>query len=239
MALSIGILIIGSLYWDTENYRSRWRNQRINRSAQKKVKAPIRYGRRSQTRGDSYTMVISDGPGLEMASYGTAFFVPCRRNTYTIDDIVEEAEFLWSAETNSSTPNGRISANWGCVALALNSACPTRRELGDGWAARVASEQHSDRAKDERSAVTASGLLNISWPEHDDGTPLEADALLATVTRPTLVHGDFPSAKLIAGAWMTEAGRNHVDYFHRNREHKIITFQDEQISQHLGKLALV
>src|SRR5271165_777112 len=110
MSLSIGILIIGSLYWDSD--RQTWRNSRLLMDQALTVRAPIRYGRRSGRRGDTYTMVFS-----RQCKLGQAKVVPCRS---TAGDIVDEAEHLWTAERNAP-PNHRISASWGRVALLSRS----------------------------------------------------------------------------------------------------------------------
>ena len=61
--LLLGVLIIGSLYWDRACHRTNWRRDRLDQCRGRHVRAPIRYGRRSKTRGCSYTMVFSSGLG--------------------------------------------------------------------------------------------------------------------------------------------------------------------------------
>ena len=46
--LGAGILVIGSLFWDTS--RQGWRDERLHMAASEAVTAPIRYGRRSRNR---------------------------------------------------------------------------------------------------------------------------------------------------------------------------------------------
>ena len=57
--LKLGILIVGSLIWDSSDVRGKWRAKRLNVTSRTLVSVPIRYGRRSRSRGDSYTMVFS------------------------------------------------------------------------------------------------------------------------------------------------------------------------------------
>ena len=80
---SLGVLIIGSLYWDN-SIRDKWRRERLDLERRQYVRAPIRYGRRSERRGHSYTMVFS--AGLREADFGTAIAVPCRSR-----DLIAEA----------------------------------------------------------------------------------------------------------------------------------------------------
>lgn len=68
--MRIGILIIGSLYWEMTEYRGNWRENRLDVAGECHVRVPIRYGRRSRNRGWSFTMVVS--PGLSEDMYGQA-----------------------------------------------------------------------------------------------------------------------------------------------------------------------
>lgn len=119
MGVSIGTLIIGSLYWDPEPNRARWRSERLDLAASRNVFAPIRYGRRSDSRGNSYTMVFSEALTRQEPHMGCAIAIPCARPVHSIQALVEEAQHLWAAERTRDSFNGRISADWGRIALAL------------------------------------------------------------------------------------------------------------------------
>ena len=54
--LNVGILIIGSLIWNPELHRERWRSSRLLCKKAIKVAAPIRYGRISKNK--TFTMVL-------------------------------------------------------------------------------------------------------------------------------------------------------------------------------------
>jgi hypothetical protein len=69
-----GILIVGSLLWDPKREREAWRRSRLAIDRSVLVRVPIRYGRRSESRGNTFTMTICIGGGL-----GQAVVVPCRR----------------------------------------------------------------------------------------------------------------------------------------------------------------
>ena len=238
MKIKVGLLIVGSLYWDNQVHRSQWRSERLDVDAQRGVFAPIRYGRRSQKRGSTYTMVFSGGLVREESKLGKAIAVPFKRLVMRVEDLIKEAELLWAAERNSNLSNGKISANWGCVGLAENPAQPIPDELRDGWAAHVSLDQsygNIDQANDETAIIEGTGLLNIPWPNCLDGLPLQVNALLATTTNPTLVGGGYPSAQEIADTWKTDEGRDYVHYFWNNRKHNIVTFQDKEIESHLNK----
>ena len=226
--LSLGVLIIGSLYWDCDSKRKEWRRERLDLNHKRCVRVPIRYGRRSQSRGKSYTMVFS--AGLEGAKFGTAIVIPCKSR-----DLVEEAKHLWAAERKRRVSNC-ISASWGCIGLLLKSDCCLPRELHNRWSELIADQPCYGQlasAQNEPVPVNEDGFLNIPWPRLVDGSTLMLDALLATATRPTLDNGRYPSAKKIAKAWKTCGDSKHICYFWNNRKNGIRTFQDEEILGHL------
>ena len=231
--VQIGVLIIGSLYWDDSGPRSVWRSERLDRDAQQRVRAPIRYGRRAMKRGNTYTMVFSSG--LAEGQFGAAIAVPFKSK-----DLLEEAEHLWAAERDAANgPNGRISAPWGGVALLENPMVPVHRESREGWIARVQQEPrygNLEHAQDEARRSRQIRFLSIDWPNTVNGSPLEWDALLAAATCPTLDDGEYPSSRNIADAWNTPVGRNEVKYLRNNRAHGITTFQDTEIEAHLREL---
>ena len=242
--IRIGVLIIGSLFWDSSQRRRDWRRDRLDMDAARRVHAPIRYGRRSTGRGCSYTMVFS--PSLfSDPQLGRAWVVPCKRIVNDVAGIEEEAEQLWKAEApdgkNRKNGKNRISAGWGCVALLEHP----KRSLSDAgrsrWKQRVSREEcdygQLNSAVDEEPAVDQqSGLLKIPWPTPVEGPDLPCDVLLATATNPTIVGGRYPSPEQIADAWKTPGGKQHVDYFSNNRKHDIETFQDREIEEQLRAL---
>ena len=235
--LRIGVLIIGSLYWDPLRHRSDWRRDYLNLDGERCVSVPIRYGRQSESRADSYTMVFS-----LTAQPGRAIVVPCSRPVRKASDLVDEAVGLWTAETRTGkNPERRISAKdeWGCVALRANPQHPLADELRAGWTEKVSRESGYRRprsADGEEDAVDVDGFLTIPWPESEDGLDLGVDVLLATATDPMIKDGRYPSAQQIADAWNTRGGRNHIDYFCKNRAHGIRTFEDDIIESRLREL---
>ena len=78
---SLGVLIIGSLYWDN-SIREKWRQERLDLERQLCVRAPVRYGRQSKNRGFSYTMVLSAGP-REVLPPSTVATPPLSRSNQT------------------------------------------------------------------------------------------------------------------------------------------------------------
>src|SRR5690348_14469584 len=121
MGSRIGILIIGSLYWEPS--REAWRNERLSVEESYRVRAPIRYGRLSEKRGNTYTMVFS-----RTCPPGEAIAVRCKAEIEKPADLIAEAEHLWAAERNDE-PNQRISAGWGRVALLVRAGADIPGEI--------------------------------------------------------------------------------------------------------------
>ena len=231
MGLSIGVLIIGSLYWEPS--RESWRRERLRMNEVFPVCAPIRYGRQSEKRGNTYTMVFSRG-----CEPGAAIVVRCKADVEAAADLITEAEHLWTAERNEA-PNGRISANWGRVTLLMRPGADIPKVILDAWAARVAAERgYRDvpQAAGEGSLVSRQGILQITWPvQVDSGKDVPVDLLIATATEPSLTGQppQYPEPERIAEAWRNDKADN-VRYFRNNRKGGICTFQDEAINRLLN-----
>ncbi len=226
MPLNTGILIIGSLLWDEE--RQAWRNARLDMTSVQTVTAPIRYGRLSCSRGKTYTMVFS-----RLCASGQAKVVNCSHRVSSFDDLNTEAECLWKAEYLKAK-QGRIAKDWGCVALRCNPERKIPENLLTGWADRVRREAgygHVSQTPEEGVLVTKDGLLQIAWPRLvEGGEPVQLDLLLATANDPTLTATppSYPNVETITKAWNVAAGE-HVEYFWKNLDNGILTFQDNEI----------
>jgi len=233
MPLNAGILIIGSLLWDAQ--RQAWRDARLEMASAETVTAPIRYGRLSgRQRGHTYTMVFS-----RLCESGHAKVVRCAHTISSAEDLIAEAEHLWKAEQPSAAAD-RIAAHWGCVGLLCN---PERRipdDLLKRWAHRVRGEPdygNVPQTDDEGCLVGTDGVLRIPWPHLvEGGTAVQLDLLLATANDPTLtgVPPSYPSVEIIAQAWNAE-GNEHTEYFWRNIDGGIRTFQDDEIRARLWR----
>ena len=190
-------------------------------------------------------MVVS--PALGADELGTAIAVP-----YHSCNLVEEAEKLWAAEDNrNNAPTGRISAGFGCVGLLENQDLLLPDELRKAWMDRVEREEDYKSPKrmdgEDRDVVDSrSGFLTIDWPRTVAGPPLGWSALLVTATSPRGPQGSpcrYPSPREIADAWnIPEDGdstsRRTVDYFWKNQENGITTYQDLEIQAQLRRLGL-
>ena len=171
---------------------------------------------------------------LSADHYGRAIVVPYCQRVRSAADVVDEAVRLWTAETSDGkNEQCRVSAEsgWGCVALLPNPQRPLPADLRARWMERVSGEsgygKKLETANNEDVVVDQSGFLKIPWPEAEDGSGLDVDVLLATATAPTLDNGCYPTVHRIADAWNN--CDESADYFYKNRDHGIRTFQDAHI----------
>jgi hypothetical protein len=229
MPLNAGVLIIGSLLWDDDPAREVWRRERLAMDSTITVTAPIRYGRRSGVRrGRTYTMVFS-----RSAQAGRVKVVRCSRAITSCDDLIAEALRLWEAE-ELSVNTGRIAANWGCVALLCNPERQISPDLAEAWARRIKDEQGYGNVRqtaDEGQLISEDGLLQIGWPCCvQGGAAVDLDLLLVTANDPTLTGTplSYPSVATIVDAW-NRAAQEHAEYFWKNTDNGITTFQDDEI----------
>jgi hypothetical protein len=167
------------------------------------------------------------------APFGQTRVVQCSHPITSADDLITEALHLWEAE-ELSVDTGRIASSWGCVALLCN---PERRippEFVEAWGHRVRDEQHYGNVRqmaDEGRLISGGGLLQIDWPLcAKGGRRVDLDLLLVTANDPTLsgIPLAYPSAATIADAW-NSADSDHAEYFWKNIENGITTFQDDEI----------
>lgn len=215
------ILIIGSLLWDSEPRRKDWREKRLDVSERTPVRAPIYYGRKSEKRGNTFTMVFGSSEPS-----GQAVLVPCKKQIETVDDLVEEANALWQAE-DASAASGCFHKSWGCVGVLF-------REATESAALRKAWVNHfGEKRARPISVIDSNGQLGIAWPSNIDGRPVGHDLILATATKPVT---ERPSAHVIADAWLAQqAGREN--YFFMNVQNGIRTLDDIEIWRRIEQLS--
>jgi hypothetical protein len=120
------------------------------------------------------------------------------------------------------------------VAVLCNPERTIQEEIVKAWAKRVANEPdygNVSQTIEEGQLIDKGGLLKIDWPHFvEGGKPVELDLLLATANDPeiTATSRSYPTVDTIANAWNAAASR-HAEYFWRNAENGIRTFQDDAI----------
>jgi hypothetical protein len=222
--LRCGVLIIGSLFWhaDKDGRRENWRASRLDLPAKQVVSAPIRYGRRSGTWGNAFTMILdsntADGQGL---------LVPCKAQICSFDQLVEEVEWLWAAEANAARSN-KFHKMWGCVGahFGQNSIAAG---IHDEW------KIYFETAKPfSLPAISSDGKLNAPWPRAQQDEPVSHfDIILGTATMPDPAD-ERPSPHEIAEGWVKQ-DKGYERYFFENVRHGIRTQDDLEIWTAINK----
>jgi len=120
------------------------------------------------------------------------------------------------------------------VALLCNPDRKIPKDLLKSWAERVEREPNYGRVsqtQEEGRLISKDGLLQINWPRLvGGGAPLQVDLLLVTANDPK-INADspnYPTVETIAGAW-NAASSKYTEYFWKNAENGIRTFQDDEI----------
>lgn len=224
-----GAIIIGSLLWDDNRCRKRWRENHLRYSQRFRVNLPIRYGRRSSSRCDTYTMVFSNKCYSKGYGLGSGWVLPLRAEINLFEDLKGSVKKMGKAECFGDG----FSASWGSVALIFNPDKEVDEQMKVMWSSFMSS-QLSDhpllraKLKTEKHPINPNGFLTMRWPEEvtPRGRIDELDFLITTVTKPTLINGRYPTANQIASA-MNQA--EYYSYFLSNQEHEITTFQDKRI----------
>lgn len=225
-----GVIIVGSLLWEDTSERIKWRKLCLDIEQKKTVSVPIRYGRKSSSRKDTYTMIFSNHISTQL---GQAFIMPLKEEikNYTILEknafAMAKAEGIW--KDTDKVP--LINKNWGTVGLLINPQIDTKDRVNadvirNKWQELYKTYKDSfipldyNINKDDALVIDQNGFLQLPWTEQMN----DFDFLLATPTIPDPHR--ILSAKEIANK-MNE--KNYWSYFTNNLENGITTFQDKEI----------
>lgn len=228
--MKLGVIVIGSLLWDESKDRVTWREQSLNLDEKVQVYLPIRYGRCSNSRRDTYTMVFSNICYSKNYGLGKGWIFPAVTPINSFGDLIHEVKKMGLVEGFSDG----ISRPWGSVAIKFNPQKVNLDQIKEKWISfmskkLVGSTLLKTKLKSEKGAITSEGLLNIKWPQLTKNLSFEFDFdfLITTVTKPTLGKKKrYPSVNEIVAS-MNES--DYWEYFKNNRAHGICTFQDYRI----------
>jgi hypothetical protein len=228
-----GTIIIGSLLWDKAPARHKWRTLCLNEiSTRTPVKVKIRYGRQSQSRKNTYSMIFSNHSTTE---YGQAYILGFKEtiiNARILESqayALAEAEGLWGDKPS-------LNKSWGTVGLLVNPKIDSKdktcadiirkrwTEIYMNYRDRFESTKYC--IDNESPVIDTNGFLNIDWTEEMN----DYDFLIATPVVPNVKKA--LTAKEIADI-MNE--NNYFEYFNNNIANEISTFQDNEIRQILGR----
>jgi len=114
-----GVLIIGSLFWENSELRRKWRDQQLDIENIIRVKLPIRYGRKSESRNYTYTMIFSTDCRSK-DKLGEGIFIPFKKEL-TIEQIINQGKPMIEAEHNRTVDFERFNWGWGSLGVVINT----------------------------------------------------------------------------------------------------------------------
>ena len=223
------------MFWEETEIRDKWRKENLNFDEKKLIDLPIRYGRISETRKCTYSMVFStDCKSKE--KIGKGYFIPFKK-TLTLLEIIEQGIKIINAEHNKVVEFNRFNWSWGCLGLSINSILNSEESKSNNkvdsllalWKAKFGKkfEPNHYKADLEDPIMTSEGILKINW---QDDVLLDYDFVIGTATKPELKS--YPDSERIA---IKMAVNEYDEYFVNNRKSSITTFQDTVIETELNK----
>lgn len=230
ISLNGGVLIIGSLLWDTDEQRESWRKNSLSVDKQILAPAPIRYGRVSKERSCTFSMVFSNECN-EDKQIGEAIFVPFKDNPIDFKKIeLQTEELIKSERKKTSLDSDRFNWGWGTLTISVNPKIliETSEKFNQAklllsyWSKKYSNGFNPNDYKvgQELPVLDKQGLLNFNWTDKLN----DFDFIIATATKPEREH--YPTSKNIAD---TMIANEYSDYFRKNIEFGISTFQDKEI----------
>lgn len=225
-----GAIIIGSLFWENKPKRIKWRQVYLETTDNKiPVNVRIRYGRKSSTRQDTFTMIISNHPNTE---FGTAYILPFKEKIKNARNLESQAFAMAGAEGLWKKSEPSLNKSWGTVGLLINPKLEESRNLEiikERWT-KIYSEYNFNPSdytiEKEPEMIDKNGFLKIEWTDEMN----EFDFLIATLTVP------YPKSLLAEKIIAEKINKTGYDeYFMNNYKNGIRTFQDDEIIKKLNK----
>lgn len=244
MDIKIGAIIIGSLLWETTEKRTKWRNGLMLQD-KLLVDLPIRYGRQSlENRKGTYSMVFSNNIN-HTKTLGKGFVIPFKENIKSEQDFKNRMLNISDAEGISAT---RICKSWGTVCFIVNPFIDKdkQNEVLSLWGNLVnatreglkRNQREPDLSKfgeqTELKSIDKNWKLTINLDKLFKNELKDFDILVATSNAVKLKEelNIYPTTKQIAKAINDS---KYYDYFLKNIQNSIRTFQDKQIAKILRR----
>jgi hypothetical protein len=187
------VLLIGSLLWENEEnsldktmgkIRVDWRKE-LDVENKIQVNVPIRYGRVSSTKMNTYTMVFSNS----VYNFGTAYIVPFKNVSNNFTDIKNQALRLSIAEGISTQkyPN-RLISTWGAVGITFNNVSEIIKNSWHNEFKKFDNQKYG--LGNETPTIKPNGELNFYFK-----IPNDIDYVFATTIQPNVLK--YPTDKEI------------------------------------------
>ncbi|MBE9461944.1 hypothetical protein ACFP1I_23445 [Dyadobacter subterraneus] len=230
-----GVIIIGSLLWEETPIRQKWKALNLQSVDFKQmVSVPIRYGRQSSMRSDTFTIIFSNHISTQK---GQAYILGFKERIKNANNLQSQAFALGAVEGFWETENPSINKRWGTVGLLINPNIDLKDKknadvIRNWWTKLYQTytetfDNSQYRIEDsEAPVIDKNGFLQIPWTSEMD----DFDFLIATPIAPK--PHKLLTSKEIA---LQMIAKNYRTYFDKNRENKIHTFQDLEILKHLDK----
>lgn len=173
-----GVIIIDSLFWEDTAIRYKWKMLTLEGVDTKRpVSVPIRYGRQSSTRNDTYTMILSNHSSTQP---GQAYILGLKDDIKNANALEKQAFALGAVEGFWTPGSPSINKTWGTVGLLINPNIDTKDKANANvvrnWWIRLYQEYSNafDHLQyriedDELPVIDKNGFLQIHWTEemHD------------------------------------------------------------------------
>jgi hypothetical protein len=240
MKLKIGIITIGSLLWDNSNKRKCWRKAYLD-ATKNPIKIPIRYGRISSSRMDTYTMTYSKN--LIIEEYGQGIVIGFKEPITTLEKLQEIADNVIRVERDRTKDEWKViksgepftlNWNWGVLGICVNPKhiCEDKTNedithILEFWKRSLVNFEPSKFSiKKEPLMINKDGVFKIEWSENIE----KYDFLISTIIQPDTKtdDGNYPNAEYIAKK-MFEG--NYYSYFINNVRNNIRTINDNEIKE--------
>lgn len=242
MRLNGGVIVVGSLLWEDhlqfnngqDFIRRDWRKLNLNMENKKSVPLPIRYGRKSLLRYNTYTMIFCNSVD---PSQSKGVIIPFIDSVNSFEELYIQAIALAKAEGIYKNNNRRITASWGSVGILINpqleKAQPSISSyLYERWSNLYSGYQDTFSCSEyaipfEPPVFDQNGYLQIKWTEKFN----DFDFVLATPTipKPKRKITEEEIVNAIKKSTNKDYPRGYSNYFYRNRELGIETSQDRVI----------
>lgn len=236
ISLNGGVLIIGSLLWDTNQQRIDWRNNLLQVDQRIIVPAPIRYGRISTGRKCTFSMVFSNDCNNNN-QLGTAAFVPFKKNPTNLQMLEKQTkELIKSERKRKKLDSEKFNWSWGTLAISVNPKILKKnsekyyqaKALLTYWKEKYSNDFNNKHYKvgKEFPVLNKLGVLNFKWTKNLK----DYDFIITTATMADREY--YPNSKNIAERILVN---EYEEYFLKNVEFDITTFQDKEILKFLKK----
>ena len=162
---------------------------------------------------------------------GKAIVVPFENNPINLAGIeLESQELIKSERKRNVLDSDRFNWGWGTLTISVNPNILRETSekynqanlLLDFWRSKYSRGFKPDNYKvgQEQPILNSQGILNFNWTDELN----EFDFIVATATKPDREY--YPTSKNIADRILVN---EYDEYFNRNREFGICTFQDNEI----------